>query len=94
MLVSLFIIVHAFLPCVSLRNCLFRALGDQLEGHSRGHLRMRQETVQYMQAHRQDFEPFVEDDIPFTEYCKGKERGGGWKRDERRRGVKKGRMDG
>ncbi|XP_061075121.1 OTU domain-containing protein 3-like isoform X2 [Conger conger] len=49
-------------------NCLFRALGDQLEGHSRGHLRLRQETVQYMQAHRQDFEPFVEDDIPFTEY--------------------------
>ncbi|KAJ8360716.1 hypothetical protein SKAU_G00172410 [Synaphobranchus kaupii] len=49
-------------------NCLFRALGDQLEGHSRGHLQLRQETVQYMQAHRQDFEPFVEDDIPFTEY--------------------------
>ncbi|KAJ8260228.1 hypothetical protein GJAV_G00178560 [Gymnothorax javanicus] len=49
-------------------NCLFRALGDQLEGHSRGHLRLRQETVQYMQAHRQDFEPFVEDEIPFTEY--------------------------
>ncbi|KAG5835587.1 hypothetical protein ANANG_G00245580 [Anguilla anguilla] len=49
-------------------NCLFRALGDQLEGHSRGHLQLRQETVQYMQAHRLDFEPFVEDDIPFTEY--------------------------
>ncbi|KAG9353116.1 hypothetical protein JZ751_017692 [Albula glossodonta] len=49
-------------------NCLFRALGDQLEGHSRGHLQLRQETVQYMQAHRQDFEPFVEDDIPFTDY--------------------------
>ncbi|KAG7477586.1 hypothetical protein MATL_G00071380 [Megalops atlanticus] len=49
-------------------NCLFRALGDQLEGHSRGHLQLRQETVQYMQAHRQDFEPFVEDDIPFTQY--------------------------
>ncbi|KAL4648357.1 OTU domain-containing protein 3 [Arapaima gigas] len=49
-------------------NCLFRALGDQLEGHSRGHLRLRQETVQYMQAHRQDFEPFVEDDVPFTQH--------------------------
>ncbi|KAJ8412189.1 hypothetical protein AAFF_G00144560 [Aldrovandia affinis] len=49
-------------------NCLFRALGDQLEGHSRGHLQLRQEIVQYMQAHRQDFEPFVEDDMPFTEY--------------------------
>ncbi|XP_041953346.1 OTU domain-containing protein 3 [Alosa sapidissima] len=49
-------------------NCLFRALGDQLEGHSRGHLRLRQETVQYMMDHRQDFEPFVEDEVPFTQH--------------------------
>ncbi|XP_037629253.1 OTU domain-containing protein 3 [Sebastes umbrosus] len=49
-------------------NCLFRALGDQLEGHSRGHLRLRQETVQFMMSHRQDFEPFVEDDIPFSQH--------------------------
>lgn len=55
---------------VSCRNCLFRALGDQLEGHSRGHLRLRQETVQFMMSHRQDFEPFVEDDIPFSQHCK------------------------
>lgn len=55
---------------VSCRNCLFRALGDQLEGHSRGHLRLRQETVQYMMSHRQDFEPFVEDDVPFAQHCK------------------------
>ncbi|XP_049611327.1 OTU domain-containing protein 3 isoform X2 [Syngnathus scovelli] len=50
------------------RNCLFRALGDQLEGHSRSHLELRQETVDYMMSHRQDFEPFVEDDIPFLEH--------------------------
>ncbi|XP_053280512.1 OTU domain-containing protein 3 [Pleuronectes platessa] len=49
-------------------NCLFRSLGDQLEGHSRGHLRLRQETVQYMTTYRQDFEPFVEDDVPFTQH--------------------------
>ncbi|XP_056589634.1 OTU domain-containing protein 3 isoform X1 [Triplophysa dalaica] len=49
-------------------NCLFRALGDQLEGHSRGHLRLRQETVQYMSTHRLDFEPFVEDDVPFAKH--------------------------
>ncbi|XP_077570726.1 OTU domain-containing protein 3 [Stigmatopora nigra] len=49
-------------------NCLFRALGDQLEGHSRSHLELREETVQYMKSHRQDFEPFVEDDIPFSEH--------------------------
>ncbi|XP_072305732.1 OTU domain-containing protein 3 [Eucyclogobius newberryi] len=49
-------------------NCLFRALGDQLEGHSRTHLRLRQETVDYMKSHRLDFEPFVEDDVPFARH--------------------------
>ncbi|XP_051961803.1 OTU domain-containing protein 3-like [Xyrauchen texanus] len=49
-------------------NCLFRALGDQLEGHSRGHLHLRQETVLYMTTHRQDFEPFLEDDVPFAQH--------------------------
>ncbi|XP_020828817.1 OTU domain-containing protein 3 isoform X1 [Phascolarctos cinereus] len=49
-------------------NCLFRALGDQLEGHSRNHLRHRQETVDYMIRQRDDFEPFVEDDIPFEKH--------------------------
>lgn len=49
-------------------NCLFRALGDQLEGHSRGHLHLRQETVHYMRTHRNDFEPFVEDDVPFEKH--------------------------
>ncbi|XP_059111259.1 OTU domain-containing protein 3 isoform X2 [Peromyscus eremicus] len=49
-------------------NCLFRALGDQLEGHSRNHLKHRQETVDYMIRQREDFEPFVEDDVPFEKH--------------------------
>ena len=49
-------------------NCLFRALGDQLEGHSRNHYRHRQEVVKYMLDHRKDFEPFVEDDVPFDDH--------------------------
>ncbi|XP_051029522.1 OTU domain-containing protein 3 isoform X2 [Phodopus roborovskii] len=49
-------------------NCLFRALGDQLEGHSRNHLKHRQETVDFMIRQREDFEPFVEDDIPFEKH--------------------------
>ncbi|KAM4646724.1 OTU domain-containing protein 3-like [Amazona ochrocephala] len=49
-------------------NCLFRALGDQLEGHSRNHLRHRQETVDYMIQQREDFEPFVEDNVPFERH--------------------------
>ncbi|XP_075745522.1 OTU domain-containing protein 3 isoform X3 [Rhipicephalus microplus] len=50
------------------RNCLFRALNDQLEGHTRNHLKYRFETVQYMKEHRNDFEPFVEDDVPFDQH--------------------------
>lgn len=49
-------------------NCLFRALGDQFEGHCRNHLKHRLETVQYMIDHRKDFEPFVEDDVPFERH--------------------------
>ena len=49
------------------RNCLFRALGDQLEGHSRNHYKHRQDVVNYMIDHRKDFEPFVEDDMTFDE---------------------------
>lgn len=49
-------------------NCLFRALNDQVEGHTRNHLRYRYETVQYMKEHRTDFEPFVEDEVPFDQH--------------------------
>lgn len=49
-------------------NCLFRALGDQLEGHARNHLKHRHDTVDYMHKHRADFEPFVEDDISFEKH--------------------------
>ena len=52
------------------RNCLFRALGDQLEGHGRNHLKHRRDVVAYMLDHREDFEPFVEDDVPFDKHGK------------------------
>jgi len=49
-------------------NCLFRALADQLEGHTRNHVEHRRAVVQYMRDNRPDFEPFVEDDVPFEKY--------------------------
>ena len=49
-------------------NCLFRALGDQLEGHQENHFKHRCDVVDYMVKHRDMFEPFVEDDIPFNTY--------------------------
>ncbi|VDD96332.1 unnamed protein product [Enterobius vermicularis] len=55
-------------------NCLFRALGDQLEGHSRNHLKHRADTVRYMIANRKHFEPFI--DIPFERYTESLGRSG------------------
>ncbi|EFO26014.1 hypothetical protein LOAG_02473 [Loa loa] len=47
-------------------NCLFRALGDQLDGHTGNHLKYRLDTVRYMMNHRGHFEPFI--DVPFDRY--------------------------
>uniref|UniRef100_A0A8C4WW19 OTU domain-containing protein 3 n=1 Tax=Eptatretus burgeri TaxID=7764 RepID=A0A8C4WW19_EPTBU len=49
-------------------NCLFRALGDQLDGHEDNHLLRRSQTIEYILKHRLDFEPFVEDDMPFERH--------------------------
>lgn len=51
-----------------IRNCLFRALGDQLDGHMGNHYRHRQDTTNYMLEHRDNFQPFVEDDLPFEKH--------------------------
>lgn len=49
-------------------NCLFRALGDQIEGEHTSHARHRRETVRYMRDHRSDFEPFMEDNVSFDKH--------------------------
>jgi len=51
-------------------NCLFRALGDQLDGNNRRHHYHRSETVKYMIENRNDFEPFVEDDCSFHDHVR------------------------
>ena len=62
---------YFFTICVIIiifRNCLFRALGDQLDGNNRRHHYHRSETVKYMIENRNDFEPFVEDDCSFHDH--------------------------
>lgn len=49
-------------------NCLFRALGDQYDGSGDKHEQHRQAVCDYMMQHREDFEPFVEDDVPFDKH--------------------------
>merc|ERR1719476_656765 len=48
--------------------CLFRAFADQLDGDGGAeHAAYRERCIDFMQAHRDDFEPFLEEE--FTKYC-------------------------
>lgn len=51
-------------------NCLFRALGDQLDGSSEQHATHRQQVCDYITKYRSDFEPFIEDDVPFDSHIR------------------------
>ncbi|CAO2830924.1 unnamed protein product [Amaranthus hypochondriacus] len=59
-------------------NCFFRALADQLEGNEEEHYKYRRMVVQYIMKNREMFEPFIEDEIPFDEYCRSMEKDGTW----------------
>ncbi|XP_048335478.1 OVARIAN TUMOR DOMAIN-containing deubiquitinating enzyme 7 isoform X2 [Ziziphus jujuba] len=59
-------------------NCFFRALADQLEGNEEEHMKYRSMVVQYILKNREMFEPFIEDDVPFDEYCQSMEKDGTW----------------
>ncbi|XP_030975072.1 OVARIAN TUMOR DOMAIN-containing deubiquitinating enzyme 7 isoform X1 [Quercus lobata] len=59
-------------------NCFFRALADQLEGNEEEHKKYRGMVVEYIMKNREMFEPFIEDDVPFDEYCQCMEKDGTW----------------
>ncbi|CAN6250601.1 unnamed protein product [Urochloa humidicola] len=59
-------------------NCFFRAMGDQLEGSEEEHMKYRAMVVDYIVKHREDFEPFIEDEVPFEEYCDSMLKDGTW----------------
>ncbi|XP_057544773.1 OVARIAN TUMOR DOMAIN-containing deubiquitinating enzyme 7 isoform X3 [Amaranthus tricolor] len=56
----------------------FRALADQLEGNEEEHDKYRRMVVQYIMKNREMFEPFIEDEVPFDEYCRSMEKDGTW----------------
>lgn len=41
---------------------------------------VRQEIVDYIEAHREFFEPFIEDDEPFDKYCSSMRKNARWVR--------------
>ncbi|CDO69973.1 hypothetical protein BN946_scf184836.g47 [Trametes cinnabarina] len=43
-------------------NCLFRALSDQLYGTPSHHLKLRQDICDWIEAHKERYAPFVEDE--------------------------------
>ncbi|XP_031743793.1 OVARIAN TUMOR DOMAIN-containing deubiquitinating enzyme 7 isoform X3 [Cucumis sativus] len=59
-------------------NCFFRSLADQLDGDQEEHVKYRKMVVQYILKNREMFEPFIEDDVPFDEYCDSMEKDGTW----------------
>lgn len=59
-------------------NCFFRALADQLEGDEDKHEAYRKMVVHYIMKNRENFEPFIEDDVPFDEYCHSMGKDGTW----------------
>ncbi|KAM0923695.1 hypothetical protein ACQ4PT_005373 [Festuca glaucescens] len=59
-------------------NCFFRAMGGQLEGDEEKHMKYREMVVHYIVEHREEFEPFIEDEVPFDEYCDSMMKDGTW----------------
>lgn len=54
--------------CAEDGNCLFRSLSDQLTGNQNAHMDIRQTTMDYMVANRDNFAPFIVDSEPFDHY--------------------------
>jgi len=49
---------------------IIRALGDQWNGDGQNHMEYREQVVKYIREHRDDFEPFMEDDRGFDDYVR------------------------
>ena len=47
---------------------MFRAFSDQLFGSSDRHASLRRDVVDFMRRNRDDFEPFLVDDVSFEKH--------------------------
>ncbi|CAI5509893.1 unnamed protein product, partial [Closterium sp. Naga37s-1] len=54
------------------------AVSDHVFGNQAKHVELRQQVVEYIEAHETDFAPFVEDDMGFKEYCSSMREDGTW----------------
>ena len=58
-------------------HCLFSAIGCQLPD-SQDHWHVRNIAAEWMSTHRDAFEPFLDEELPFEEYCERVRRTGQW----------------
>lgn len=59
-------------------NCFFRSIADQLEIEDVDHVEVRRRIVQHIIENRPNFEPFIEDDVPFDRYVVEMAKNGTW----------------
>jgi len=59
-------------------NCLFRAIADQMEGNPNKHPAYRRRICEFIEANRDDYEPFLEDDEIWEEYLPRMKANGTW----------------
>ena len=59
-------------------NCLFRAIADQLEGNEKVHRKYRADAIEYIEANKNDFIPFIEDDETIDQYLDEMRKDGVW----------------
>eukprot|EP00347_Sterkiella_histriomuscorum_P016120 403354413 len=59
-------------------NCLFRSIADQLEGNEKLHRKYRQEAIEYIEANKEMYAPFIEDDETIDQYLGDMAKDGTW----------------
>lgn len=59
-------------------NCLFRSLADQLEGNEKLHRKYRQDAIDHIEANKDNFAPFIEDDETIEQYLSDMVKDGIW----------------
>ena len=51
-------------------NCLFRSVAEQIEEDQNNFEKYRKITTDYMEEHKEEFQPFIEDDQTIDDYIK------------------------
>ena len=59
-------------------NCFFRAVSDQLFGSEADHAQLRRLAVEQLQQNREEYQFYVENDVPIDKYIDAMSQPGSW----------------